>query len=441
MVIKIVQFLLSLTILVLVHELGHFILAKLFKVRVEKFYIFFNIGFSLYKKKIGETEYGIGWLPLGGYVKLSGMIDESMDKEQMKKPPQPWEFRSKPAWQRLLIMLGGIIMNTLFAFIIYIGIIAVWGTDYIPAQEVKQVMVDSLGQELGLQNGDRIISVNGKQVERYRDIYVNLILDEPHSLQVVRNNDTIDLVLSNQDIARVIEHGPFFSPRLPFVVAGFLDTAQSVAYKAGIRPGDKIISIAGEPIKYFDQARPILSKHKGEPVDVTVLRGNDTLNFVVHLSKDGYLGVLTDTDVSKYYPVRTKHYSFFEAIPAGIKLTINQIGSYLKQFKLIFNPKTKAYKSVGTFITIGNLFPKAWDWQYFWSITAFLSIVFAVINLLPIPGLDGGHALFALWEIITGRRPSDKFLEYAQMVGMFIILLLFILAMWNDLARFVFKIR
>ncbi len=441
MTIKIIQFLLSLTILVLVHEFGHFILAKVFKVRVEKFYIFFNLGFSLFKKKIGETEYGIGWLPLGGYVKLSGMIDESMDKEQMKKPPQPWEFRSKPAWQRLLIMLGGIIMNTLFAFVIYIGITAAWGTDYIPAQEVKQVAVDSLGQELGMRSGDRIISVNGKQVERYRDIYVNLILDEPHSLQVVRGSDTVNIVLTDHDLASVIEHGPFFTPRMPFVVVGFLDTTKSSAYKAGIRPGDRIIAIAGQPIQYFDQARAILMAHKSENIQVKAVRGNDTLSFNVALPESGYLGVYADTDLSKYYPVRTRHYSFFEAIPAGIRLTFKQIGSYLKQFKLIFNPQTKAYKSVGSFIAIGNLFPRAWDWQYFWSITAFLSIVFAVINLLPIPGLDGGHALFALWEIVTGRRPSDKFLEYAQMVGMAIILMLFILAMWNDLARFVFKIR
>ncbi len=441
MAVKIIQFLLSLTLLVLIHEFGHYILAKIFKVRVEKFYIFFDLGFRLFRKKIGETEYGIGWLPLGGYVKLSGMIDESMDKEQLKKPPQPWEFRTKPAWQRLLIMLGGIIMNTLLAFVIYIGIIATWGTDYIPASEVKQVMVDSLGQEFGMRSGDRIISVNGKQVERYRDVYVNLILDDPHSLQVLRGNDTINIRLTDQDLAKIIEHGPFFTPRLPFVVAGFLDTTNSPAYRAGLRPGDRIIAIAGQRIDYFDQARPILHQYKGQAVDVTVLRGQDTLTFNVKLTEDGLLGVLADTDLSKYYPVRTKHYSFFEAIPAGISLTFKQIGSYLKQFKLIFNPQTKAYKSVGTFITIGNLFPKTWDWQYFWSITAFLSIVFAVLNLLPIPGLDGGHALFALWEIVTGRRPSDKFLEYAQIVGMAIILLLFLLAIWNDLARFVFKIR
>ncbi len=438
---QILQFLLSLSLLVLIHEFGHFILAKIFKVRVEKFFVFFDLfKIKLFSKKIGDTEYGVGWLPLGGYVKLSGMIDESMDKEQMKRPPQPWEFRTKPAWQRLLIMLGGIMMNIILAFVIYIAIIATWGTDYLPAKEVKQIAVDSLGQELGLRNGDYILSVNGKEVERFSDIFTNLILDDPHSLQVLRGKDTINIVLTGDDLAKVLDHGPFFSPRMPFVIGGFMDST-SVAQKAGLKIGDRIIAINGQEIEFFDQARPVLQKYKDSTISLTVLRSGDTLTFSLHLPQSGLLGVYADTDLSKYYPIRTKHYSLSEAIPAGIKLTFTQINSYLKQFKLIFNPETKAYKSVGTFITIGNLFPKAWDWHYFWNITAFLSIVLAIVNLLPIPGLDGGHALFALWEIITGRKPSDKFLEYAQMVGLAIIFMLFLLAMWNDLARFVFKIR
>ena len=439
MIIQILQFLLSLSLLVILHEFGHYITARIFKVRVEKFYIFFNLGFSLFKKKVGDTEYGIGWLPLGGYVKLSGMIDESMDTKQMKESPKPWEFRSKPAWQRLIIMLAGIIMNIITAFLIYITIITTWGTNYLPSSQVKQIYADSLGQQIGLRTGDRIISVNGKEVERFKDIFVNLILEEPHSLQVLREKDTINIVLTDKDLAQVIEHGPFFTPRFPFVVAGFVDTSQSVAYKAGIQKGDMIIAIADNPIEFFDKAPTILQNYKNQEVDVHVLRDNDTLIFTVKLSESGMLGVIAETDLSKFYDIRTKHYSFWQAIPEGIKLTFNQIDSYLKQFKLIFNPETKAYKSVGTFITIGNLFPKQWDWQFFWSITAFLSIVLAIINLLPIPGFDGGHALFAIWEIITGRKPGDKFIEYAQMVGMFILLMLFILALWNDFTRFIFK--
>ncbi len=438
MFIQILQFIVSLTILVLVHEFGHFIFAKIFGVRVEKFYIFFNPGFSLYKKKIGETEYGIGWLPLGGYVKLAGMIDESMDKKQLEKEPEPWDFRSKPAWQRLIIMLGGIFMNIILAFIIYIAMLATWGTDYLPANEVKGVMVDSLGQELGLKNGDYILAVNDKQVKRFRDIYVNLILDDPHTLTVLRNDtDTVYLVFDNKDLAKIIDHGQFFSPRLPFVVAQVVDS--SAAARAGIQPGDSIIAIDSVPVQYFDQAKALLAKYKGQPITLTIHRnGKDTTVSLV-VPPSGKIGVYIDSDVSKFYHIETEHYSLLKAIPAGIKLTFKQIGSYLKQFKLIFTPETKAYKSVGSFIAIGNLFPRTWDWQHFWSLTAFLSIVLAVVNLLPIPALDGGHALFALFEIITGRKPSDKFLEYAQIVGMILLFMLIALAFWNDLTRFVFK--
>jgi regulator of sigma E protease len=438
MLTQILQFIFSLTLLVLVHEFGHFIFAKIFGVRVEKFYIFFNPGFSIYKKKIGETEYGIGWLPLGGYVKLAGMIDESLDKKQLEKEPEPWEFRSKPAWQRLIIMLGGIFMNIILAFIIYISMLATWGTDYLPADKVKGIMVDSLGQELGLKNGDYILYVNGQKVKRFRDIYIKLILDEPHTMTVLRNDtDTVYLVFNNQDLAKILDHGQFFTPRFPFVIAGFADS--SVAKKAGFEIGDSIIAFNSKPVHYFDQVKDLLKTHKGQNVTFTVRRnGKDTI-IALTIPQSGKLGVYVDTDISKYYPIETEHYTLWQAIPAGIKLTFKQIGSYLKQFKLLFTPETKAYKSVGSFIAIGHLFPKAWDWQHFWSLTAFLSIVLAVVNLLPIPALDGGHALFALFEIITGRRPSDKFLEYAQILGMILLLLLIALAFWNDLTRFVFK--
>ena len=438
MLVQILQFTLSLTILVLIHEFGHFIFAKLFGVRVEKFYIFFNPWFSIFKKKIGETEYGIGWLPLGGYVKLSGMIDESMDKEQLKHDPQPWEFRSKPAWQRLIIMLGGILMNFILAFLIYIFMLAHWGTDYLPTKEVNSIMVDSLGQSLGLKDGDRILLVNDKPVKRFRDVYVQLLLDDPHTLTLLRGDtDTVYLAFDDAQIAKIIQHGQFFSPSIPFVVAGFVDS--SVAKKAGMQIGDSVIAIDTIPVANIYQAKNVLQKFKGQKITLTIQRqGKDTV-IMLTLPLTGKLGVFLDADLSKYYKIASEHYSFWKAIPAGIELTFKQIGGYLKQFKLLFQPKTKAYKSVGSFIAIGRLFPKTWDWQSFWSLTAFLSIILAVVNLFPIPGLDGGHALFAIFEMITGRKPSDKFLEYAQMVGMILLLLLLILAFWNDLSRFVFK--
>ncbi len=438
MLVQILQFILSITLLVLIHEFGHYIFAKLFGVRVEKFYIFFNPGFSLYKKKIGETEYGIGWLPLGGYVKLAGMIDESLDKKQLEREPQPWEFRSKPAWQRLIIMLGGIIMNFLLAFLIYIFILVHWGTNYLPANEVKSIMVDSLGQELGLRNGDRILTVNGKQPKKFKEIYLSLILDDPHTMTLLRGDtDTVYLVFDNEKIARILQHGQFFMPSLPFVIAGFTDS--SVARKAGMQIGDSIVAIDSIPVINFYHAKELLSQFKGKTVDFHIVRhGKDTV-VTLTIPESGLIGVFIDTDLSKYYKIATEHYSFWQAIPAGIKLTFSQIGSYLKQFKLLFQPKTKAYKSVGSFIAIGSLFPRSWDWLHFWSLTAFLSIILAVINLFPIPGLDGGHALFAIFEMITGRRPSDKFLEYAQIIGMILLLLLILLAFWNDLTRFVFK--
>ena len=437
MLAQIGQFILSLTLLVLIHEFGHFLFAKLFGVRVEKFYIFFNPGFSLYKTKIGETEFGIGWLPLGGYVKLAGIIDESLDKSHIGTEPKPWEFRAKPAWQRLLIMLGGIIMNIILAFIIYIGMLYAWGTNYLPAKEVNQIMVDSLGQQIGLRNGDKIISVNDQGLpKRYRDIFVNLLLTDPHSITVVRDGDTVRIVLTNDDIAKLIKHVPVFTPRIPVVIGGFADN--SPAKQAGLQVGDSVIAINGQPITYFDQGKRILKQLGDTTVQVTVLRDGKTYTYTVKL-QNGKLGVFIDTDLSKYYPIETEHYSLLRAIPAGINLTLKQFANYIKQLKLIFNPHTEAYKSVGSFIAIGNLFPKSWDWVSFWNLTAFLSIVFAIMNLIPIPGLDGGHALFALWEMITGKKPSDKVLEIAQIIGMIILFLLLALALWNDFTNYIFK--
>ncbi|MBN2662713.1 MAG: RIP metalloprotease RseP [Bacteroidales bacterium] len=437
---QIVQLLLSLSILVFFHELGHFTFAKLFKTRVEKFYLFFNPWFSLFKFKKGETEYGIGWLPLGGYVKISGMIDESMDKEQLEKPPQPWEFRSKPAWQRLLIMSGGVLVNFILAFVIYMGILFVWGESYLPVNEINKngLMVDSLGMELGLKNGDKIVSVNDKEIDSYTNIYKELILSDPHKITVERNGIDTSIIITNEQISKVIKHnGPFFTPRLPFVVIGFTDS--SVAKNAGLLKGDRIIGLDSIDTEYFDQFKKELANYKNKDVDLKIIRNDiDTMIFALTIPDSGMIGVQLETDILQFYELDTQEYTLAQSIPGGVKKTYNEVGSYLKQLKLVFTPKTKAYKEVGSFITIGKLFPKKWDWQIFWAMTAILSIMLGVINILPIPALDGGHIMFTLYEIIVGKKPSDKFLERAQVVGMVLLFALMILAVGNDLLRHVF---
>ncbi len=437
--IQVAQLLLSLSILVFFHELGHFTFAKIFKTRVEKFYLFFNPWFSLLKFKKGETEYGIGWLPLGGYVKISGMIDESMDKEQMKKPPQPYEFRSKPAWQRLLIMLGGVLVNFILAFVIYMGILAVWGESYLPVAEVNRtgIMTDSLGQKFGLKNGDKIISVNDKKVRNFSDVYKYFVISDPHKLSIERNGKDTTVHLSSEEISKIIKHGPFFSARIPFIVKGFSDS--SVAKKAGLLVGDKIIGFNNQKITYFDEFKDKIKGYKNKKINISVLRNNkDTLEYSLIVPKSEILGIKIEGDLRKFYKIDTEKFTLLQSIPAGIKKTYSEVGSYLQQLKLVANPKTKAYESVGSFITIGKLFPKKWNWEIFWTMTALLSIMLGVINLLPIPGLDGGHVMFVLYEMIVGKKPSDKFLEKAQIVGMVILLILIVYALGNDIVRNLF---
>ncbi len=433
--IKAGQLLLSLSILIIFHEAGHFAFAKLFKTRVEKFYLFFDPWFSLFKTKWGETEYGIGWLPLGGYVKISGMIDESMDKEQLKKPPQPWEFRSKPAWQRLLIMLGGVLVNFILAFAIYVMILFVWGEEYLPAENAKYgIVVDSLGQEFGLQNGDKIVSVNSKKIDNFRGIVPELLLNDPKVIKVDRNGQTLDIKFTDEMIGKIIKHkGPFFMVRIPFIAYDFVK--DSPAQKAGMQKDDKIIALNGEETLYFDQFTDKIANYKDKEVNITVLRKGEKKDLLVHVSPEGKIGVYPLTDFDVLFNIKKVDYSLAQAIPAGIKKGYNEIGNYLKQFKLIFTPETKAYESVGGFIAIGNIFPAEWDWQVFWSMTALLSIMLAVINILPIPALDGGHVLFLIFEIVSGRKPSDKFLEYAQIVGMVILFSLLIFANGNDIVK------
>jgi len=434
--IKTTQLLLSLSILVLVHEFGHFIAARIFKTRVEKFYLFFDPWFSLFKFKKGDTEYGIGWLPLGGYVKISGMIDESMDKEAMKLPPQPWEFRSKPAWQRLIIMLGGVTVNIFLAILIYITMLSVWGEEFLPTQEVNKygIVVDTMGAKLGLQNGDKILALNNEAVEDFAKIPGRLILDNTKYITVERDSQKMDIPVPAGYLAQLIKHKSpdFISVRMPFTIAKVADG--SAAKKSGIQIDDRIIGLNGLSTPYFDQFRAEIQKHKGETIQVKLLRKTDTLELDVAVSKEGFIGVYNYTP-DHYFTLNTKTYNFIEAIPAGTVKAYRGIGNYLKQLKLLFSPEVKAYESVGGFITIGSIFPATWDWEAFWSLTAFLSIMLAILNILPIPALDGGHVLFLFYEIITRRKPNEKFMEYAQIGGMIILFALLIFANLNDILK------
>jgi regulator of sigma E protease len=433
--IKIAQLLLSLSILVVFHEFGHFLAAKLFKTRVEKFYLFFNPWFSLFKFKHKDTEYGVGWLPLGGYVKIAGMIDESMDREAMKKEPQPWEFRSKPAWQRLIIMVGGVTVNVLLAFAIYIGILALWGEQYLPTSQVNKygIVADSLANEMGLRSGDRILEVNQKYVDDFNKIPMILILEEAKTIRVERDGQVLDITIPQGIIGKLVKHKDpnFLSPRFPFEVEGFAN--QSAARDAGMQVNDKIISINGEPTDYFDEFASCVKSHKGETVLARVVRGSDTLSVNVPVSAAGVVGIYTNP--TKYFEFEEKNYNLIQAIPAGFVKTIDGIGNYLKQLKLLFSPEVRAYESVGGFITIGSIFPATWDWPAFWRLTAFLSIMLAILNLLPIPALDGGHVMFLVYEIISGRKPGEKFMEYAQIAGMVFLLGLLIFANGNDIVK------
>lgn len=439
-VIKLSQFLLSLSLLIILHELGHFIPAKLFKTRVEKFYLFFDIKFSLFKKKIGETVYGIGWLPLGGYVKISGMIDESMDKEQMTQAPQPWEFRSKPTWQRLIIMLGGVTVNFILAFIIYIGMAYVYGDTYLKNSELKDgiEVTSSVGEQIGLKTGDKILEVDGEKIERFNDIVIKMLFAKHIVIERNGTEQKIDLPVDFINKLMDGKREPFIGLRIPFTVAAVADSS---ANKNLLLPKDLIMSIDGQTTKYSDQVRATLENKKGQSVNVVVLRDEKETPVTLSVDKEGKLGIygaglgMASLEKLGIYKFSKQEYTFAEAIPAGIIKGKDQVLSYGQQLKAIFNPKTGAYKGVGGFKAIFDIFPEQWVWQNFWSITALLSIMLGVMNLLPIPALDGGHVMFLLYEMITGRKPSDKFLEYAQMVGFVLLIALLLFANGNDIYR------
>jgi regulator of sigma E protease len=432
--IKAAQLIFSLSILVIIHEFGHFIFSKAFNCRVEKFYLFFDPWFSLFKFQKGETEYGIGWLPLGGYVKISGMIDESMDKEQMKLPPEPWEFRSKPSWQRLIIMIGGVLFNLILAIILYSTVLFVWGDQYLPTKNVKfGIAVSDTGKELGLRNGDKIVSVDGKEVEDFSKIIPVVVLNGAKTIEVLRNEEKVVVPVKNEIISKLLKDKYIISLRIPYKckVIGF--GKDSPARDAGLEIGDEIMTVNGFDFQYYDQFTDTLSMSKGKTINILIKRKGLEKTVPVKIGAMGILGIQREYNIDGLFEYKTISYGFFESIPAGISKGYNAIGNYLKQFKLLFAPETKAYESLGGFIAIGNIFPSVWDWESFWNLTALLSIILAVMNILPIPALDGGHVLFLLFEIVTGRKPSDKFLEYAQIVGMVLLFSLLIYANGNDI--------
>lgn len=484
--IKVLQFILALSLLIIIHELGHFAAAKLFKTRVEKFYLFFDWGFSLvrckrvngklrwkfFSKNVPEkytvvektnekgkkekeyipidlstlpeddwrlsdnTEYGIGWFPLGGYNKIAGMIDESMDKEQMKKPAQPWEFRSKPAWQRFIIMFGGVFMNVVLAIFIYIGLLSSYGEQYLPTSEVNKygISVDSLAYEFGLRDGDKILSVDGNYIENFSQIAMEIILENAKTIEVERNGERLTITFPDDALQKLLskQDASFISFRTPFVVYEFSDN--SVAKTAGVEKGDVIIGINEISTPYYQTFIREIKAFKDQDITLSVLRADDTLQMAMHLPAEGVVGVYM-APITDYFEMNTKEYTFLEAIPAGFGKTFNELSDYWKQVKLIFSPKTKAYESVGGFISIGKIFPDSFQWSLFWRLTAFLSIALAVMNILPIPALDGGHILFLLYEIITRRKPSEKFMEVAETIGLVLVLALVILANGNDIIR------
>ena len=484
--IKVLQFFLALSILIFVHELGHFMAAKMFKVRVDKFYLFFDWGFSLlrvkrvngklrwrfFSKNVPEkytvteytdaagkkqkkydaidinslaeddwrrsdsTEYGIGWFPLGGYNKIAGMIDESMDKEQMKQPPQPWEFRSKPAWQRFIIMVAGVFMNVVLAIVVYIGLLSSYGEQYLPTSEVNKygISVDSLAYEFGFRDGDKILSINGKEVEDFHRIQMEMILEDVKTIEVERDGQVVVITLPENAIPKLLstQDPNFISYRTPFVVSDFSDG--SIAKAAGMEVGDVIIGINDIPTPYYQTFVQEIKTFKNQDITIKAVRDFDTLSFAMHLPEAGVIGVYL-APLSEYFNLETKDYTFWQAIPKGFSKTFTEISDYWKQLKLIFNPSTKAYESVGGFISIGKIFPDTWQWSMFWRLTAFLSIALAVMNILPIPALDGGHILFLLYEIITRRKPSDKFMEIAEYIGLILVLALVIFANGNDIVK------
>ena len=438
-VVMIGQLMLSLSILIILHECGHFFPAKWFGTRVEKFYLFFDPGFSLFKYTKGETEYGIGWLPLGGYVKISGMIDESMDLEQMKQPPQPWEFRAKPAWQRLIIMLGGVTVNFILGFLLYAMVLWVWGEKYLPTENASYgIYADSLGQEMGLRSGDHVLSVGTKTLDKLNDRLAlrEIIINNANKFKISRDGKEMELpidekfvgILSSSDNKGAV----LYEPQIPFEIKEI--SPEGPAKDANIQVGDKIVGLNGQDMPYFNELGRHLLKHKAQEVELKVLRNRDTILTKLTTTEKGFIGV-TRKSAYDFFDTETQEYSFLAALPAGTKKGLSFLGDQFKAFGQMFRGKIKASESLGGFGTIGSMYGTEWIWERFWKMTAIISLILAFMNLLPIPALDGGHVMFLLYEIITGRKPSDKFMEYATIAGFVLILGLVIYANGMDLIR------
>lgn len=442
--IQALQFLLSLSLLIVLHELGHFLPAKAFKTRVEKFYLFFDIKFSLFKKRIGDTVYGIGWLPLGGYVKIAGMIDESMDTEQMSQPPQPWEFRSKPAWQRLIIMLGGVSVNFLVALFIYIFASYAFGNAYISTSSIKDgyYITNPVLKELGVQTGDNLVSIDGQSYESYEDLRRHLITAEQITIERGGERRTIRLPEDFLGQLSTGEDLSLFQLRFPFMVAEVSDS--SLNKGADLRPGDLLLSINGRPVRYYDEVGPMLDTLRNREVSAQIDRDGQRQTLQLQVDANGKVGIFPGGSLKRfaemgYFDTVIREYGFLESFGVGGQKFVTQLSGYWLQLEKIFTPSTGAYKGVGGFKAIFDIFPDFWSWQGFWEITAFLSIMLAVLNLLPIPALDGGHVMFLLYEMVSGRKPSDKFMEYAQMVGFFLLLALILFANGNDIYKALFR--
>jgi regulator of sigma E protease len=431
----------SLSILVILHEFGHYITAKWFKCRVEKFYLFFDPWFSLVKKKIGDTVYGIGWLPLGGYVKISGMVDESMDKEQMKQPPQPWEFRSKPAWQRLIIMLGGVTMNVLFAFFLYAMILYKWGDTKLPMDNAKYGIwiTDSLMSKIGLKNGDKVSAVNGGAVKYFDDLSLKIILGK--QVTVSRDGKEQTIILPPDIMGQLSEkrnkRSTLLMPRTPLIIGPYDSKDSSNGKTAGLIGYDKIVEVDSTNVNFFDELSDYIQNKKGQTVMLSVVRNQKPIQIKALVNSDGKIGLngfsQEQYDSLGIFKLETKKFSLLASFPAGIQKAKQKLNDYFQSFKQLLNPQTGAYKGLTGFKGMASIFPDSgWNWEAFWNITAFFSIILAFMNLLPIPALDGGHVLFTLIEMVTGRKPSDKFLEYAQIAGMVVLFALMLFANGND---------
>lgn len=435
--VKAAQFILSFSILVVFHELGHFIPARLFKTRVEKFYLFFNPGFSLWKKKIGETEYGIGWIPFGGYVKIAGMVDESLDTEQLNKTPEIWELRSKPAYQRLIVMLGGVFVNIILAIVIFIGITWHWGEEYLPSKNVVYgVHVSELAKSVGVQEGDIIISLDNKTLTNFEQLESKLVLENPKTMQVQRGDSVVSLNIPStltSSLAKIKKTIPFVTPRFPVIVDSVSKAAVTMSGTT-FQKGDTLLMINNQSVQYRYEFEALKKQLADSTVIVTAKRGADTVKVKALVSTGGQLGLFLKLPYDIFKTVHTD-YSFAEAIPIGTQRCFTTLDNYIQGIKQIFNGKVNANESLGSLISIGNTFPSQWDWYKFWTLTAVFSIILAFMNVLPIPALDGGHALFILYEMITGRKPSDKFMEYAQIVGMVIMFGLMFYALGLDVWR------